>query len=41
MGLKRPIKSFKAPKTCMCNNPQKEHIFGLFLGFQGRVQDSL
>ena len=36
MGSKRPIKSFKVAKTCICKNLEKTFSFQLFLGFQGR-----
>ena len=31
MGSKRPIKSFKVAKTCICKNLRKYYVFTLFL----------
>ena len=36
MGSKRPIKSFKVAKTCICKNHKKTFGFLWFWGFQGR-----
>ena len=40
MGSKRPIKSFKVPKTCICKNLEKPSVFNGFWGAKA-VQDSL
>ena len=40
MGSKRPIKSFKVPKTCICKNLKKPSVFNGFWGAKA-VQDSL
>ena len=40
MGSKRPIKSFKVAKTCICKNPKKHLVFNCFWGSKA-VQDSL
>ena len=40
MGSKRPIKSFKVAKTCICKNNEKHLVFDGFWGSKA-VQDSL
>ena len=40
MGSKRPIKSFKVAKTCICKNLKKHYVFHCF-GASKAVQDSL
>jgi len=40
MGSKRPIKSFKVPKTCICKNHKNPSVFHGFWGAKA-VQDSL
>ena len=40
MGSKRPIKTFKVPKTCICKNLKKPSVFNGFWGAKA-VQDSL
>ena len=40
MGSKRPIKSFKVAKTCICTNLKKPSVFDGFWGAKA-VQDSL
>ena len=40
MGSKRPIKSFKVAKTCICKNLKKQYVFHGFWSSKA-VQDSL
>ena len=40
MGSKRPIKSFKVAKTCICKNLKKQYVFHGFWASKA-VQDSL